>query len=161
MKRSTIAVIAILLALAIGVAVLAILNGKNAEAKQRLRSDAAFMIIIGEVEHKVTMEEFRALDLREIQANYKKNGKAPEIRAYTGIPFAEILRQRNIDLADITKVIFTAADNYASAITMEEALNEDNCFIVLDDEAGPFRMILARDQFSQRWCGYLTDVDLK
>ena len=161
MKKSTAAVIAVLAALAFCVAVLAVLNGRNAGTKKQLLDDAAFLIVANGAEHKIAMEEFRSLGLREIQANYKKNGKAPEIRAYTGISFAEVLRHKQIELDGITKVIFTAADNYASALRLEETLDEENCFIVIDDEAGPFRMILARDQFSQRWCSYLTEAELK
>jgi len=161
MKRTTIAVVAVLAALAAGVAALAILNGKNAKADQKLRDGDAFLITAGGTGHKITMEEFQALDLRDIQANYKKSGKAPETRIYTGLSFAELLRVKHIDATGAAAAIFTAADGYASAITLEDALNEENCFIVLDDEAGPFRMILARDQFSQRWCSFLVNVVLE
>lgn len=160
-KKSTLAVIAVLAALAVGVAVLAALNGRSAGLKKQLLNDAAFLLTANGAEHKITMEEFRGLGLREIRANYKKSGKAPETRTYTGISFAEVLRFKNIELAGVTKVIFSASDNYATALRLDEALDEENCFIVADDDEGPFRMVLARDQFSQRWCSYLINVELK
>jgi len=171
-KKSTIAVLAVLLALAAGVAVLAILNGKGSEAKRRLQDDDAFLIMANGAEQKISMAEFQKLPLREIQANYKKNGKAPEVRAYTGAPFAEVLRMAGVDPEGLTKAIFSAADNYTSALRIDEALDEENCFIVIaeagvplgkreDGGTGPFRMIMARDQFSQRWCSFLTDVVLE
>ena len=161
-KKSTIAIIAILAALAVGVAVLAALSGKSAVEKRLLLDDAAFLIVAGEDEYRVTMEEFLALEQQEIEANYKKNNKDPETRTYTGAPFAAVLRMKAIDLADITTAVFSAADNYTSPLPIEDALDEENCFIVADSGGeGPFRMILAKDQFSQRWCKLLTDVTLK
>ena len=161
-KKSTIAVIAILAALAVGVAVLAVLGGKAAAAKKQLQADAVFLIVAGDDEYRVTMEEFLALEQRKIEANYKKNNKDPETRAYTGAPFAEVLRMKGIDLAGITTAVFSAADNYTSPLPIEDALNEESCFIVADSGGeGPFRMILAKDQFSQRWCKLLTDVHLR
>jgi len=161
-KKSGIIVIAVIAALAVGVAVLAVLNGKTAIAKKQLRSDAAFLIVAGGMEYRVTMEEFLILEQREIEANYKKSGKDPETRVYTGAPFAEILRLKGIDAGGFNSAAFAAADGYASALPMEDALDEANCFIAADDgDDGPFRMILAKDQFSQRWCKLLTDVTLK
>ena len=161
-KKPTAAVLAILAALVLGVAVLAALNNQNAAAKQRLRADAVFLIHNGQAEARVTMEEFLRLPLHEIQANYKKSGKDPETRVYTGISFAAVLRMKEIDPAGAGAVTFSAADSYASVLSLEDALNEENCFIVADEsDEGPFRMILAKDQFSQRWCKLLTEVTLK
>ena len=160
-KKSTIAVAAVLAVLAVAVAVLSVLSGKDAEKKQLLRDNAQLLIVSGGEEYTLTMEEFLSLEQREIQANYKKNGKEPEARVFYGVPFAQVLRAKHIDPAGAAKALFSASDAYASLLPMEDALDEDNCFIVADSGAdGPFRMILARDQFSQRWCKLLTDVTL-
>jgi len=162
MKKSTMAVVAMIAALAVGVTVLAAVNGRQAAAKNRARGDAAFLIIAGEEEYKVTMEEFLTLEQREIEANYKKSGKEPETRRYTGAPFAAILRMKGIDPAGFNSAVFAASDGYASALPMEDALDEDNCFIAADSgEDGPFRMLCPKDTFSQRWCKLLTDVTLR
>ena len=161
-KKSTIAVIAVLAALAVGVAVLAVLNGKSAEAKRQLRGDAIFLIIADGEEHRVTMEDIEALGPREIEANYKKSGKDPETRTYTGVPFAAVLRLKEINTEGLRSATFAAADAYSSILAMEDALDEESCFIVIDPgDEGPYRMILAKAQFSQNWCKLLTDVTLK
>jgi len=166
-RKSTIAVIAVLAALAVGVAVLAALNAKNAGEKKQLLDDAVFLILDGRTQPPaalatVTREDIEALAPREFRANYKKSGKEPEARVYTGVPFAEVLRAKGIDPAGFASAAFAAADGYASALTMEKALDEENCFIALDDGGdGPFRMILPKDQFSQNWCKMLTDITLK
>jgi len=161
-KKSTIAVIAVLGVLAIGVAILAALNGRDAAPRQQLRSAEVFLIAAGETEHRVAMGDIEALGPREIEANYKKSGKDPETRTYTGAPFAAVLRHVGIDPADFSSAAFSAADGYSSILPMEEALDEENCFIVIDHGGdGPFRMILAKAQFSQNWCKLLTNVELK
>jgi len=161
-KKSTIAVIAIIAVLAVAVAVLAVLNGRDAAAKKQLQNDAVFLIVAGETEHKVTMEEFLSLEQQEIEAIYKKSGKDPETRHYAGVPFAALLRLKGVDPAGFGSAVFSAADGYASALPMADALNEDHCFIVADGgEDGPFRMVLPKDRFSQRWCKMLTDVHLR
>ena len=161
-RKSTIAVIAVLAVLAVGVAVLAVLNGRDAKEKKLLLDDAVFLISANEIEYRITMEDIEALGPREIEANYKKSGKDPESRAFTGVPFAALLRHMGIDTEGLRSAVFSAADGYASALSMERALDENNCFIVIDDgDEGPYRMILAKDRFSQDWCKLLTDVTLK
>ncbi len=165
MKKSTGIVIAVLAVLTAGAAILAALNGAQATAKKKLQNDAEFLIVTGEgkqkVTHKVTMEELQALEPQAIEAVYKKSGKDPETRAFTGVPFAAVLRAKNIDPTGFKTAAFTASDGYASALPIADALNEESCFIVIDSgDEGPFRMILAKDQFSQRWCKLLTDVTL-
>ncbi|MCL2107143.1 MAG: hypothetical protein FWH26_08855 [Oscillospiraceae bacterium] len=151
-----------LTALAIGVAVLAVLNRENAAEKKRLLNDAVFLIVAAGSEHQVSMEDIEALEPREIEAIYKKSGKDPETRTYTGVPFAAVLRAKGIDTGAYQSAAFAAADGYASALPMADALDETSCFIVIDGgDEGPFRMILAKDPFSQRWCKLLTDVTLK
>ena len=162
MKKSTIAVIALLAALAVAVVLLAALNKKNTEEKQRLLEDEIFLIIAGGDEYVVAMEDFLALEQQEVEAIYKKSGKAPETRSYSGVPFAQVLRSLGIDPEGLSIAVFTAADGYASALPIADALDETSCFILADDSGdGPFRMVMARDQFSQRWCKLLTEVIIK
>jgi len=165
-KKSTILVAAVIAALAVGVAVLAVLNDRDAgEKREQLRDE--YFVIHADVaecstEYKVTMEEFLALGPVEFEANYKKSGKAPETRVYTGVPFAEVLRMKGIDPAQFSSASFMAADKYGQVLSMKDALDEENCFIAADDSGdGPFRMILPKDQFSQRWVKLLTDVHLR
>ena len=167
MKKSTTVVIVVIAVLAVGVAVLAALNGREAAGKKQLRDDAVFVILDGRGQPpvmlaEVTMEDFLSLEQREFEAVYKKSGKDPETRYYTGAPFAEVLQMKEIDPAGFAAAAFGAADGYASAISMEDALDTQRCYIAADDGGdGPFRMILPKDQFSQRWCKMLVDVTLK
>ena len=161
-KKSTIAIIILLAVLAVAVTVLAVLNSKSALAKQQLLKDARFLIAADGEEYTVAMEDLEALEPREIVANYKKSGRDPEIRRYTGVPFAAVLRARGVQPEGMRTAVFSAADGYVSALPIADALDEENCFIVIDNgNEGPFRMILAKDRFSQRWCKLLIEVTLK
>jgi len=159
MKKSTIAVIAALVALAIALVALIFLNMPDIAQRQQLRTDEVFLIIIGEDEHRVTINDIENLYPRAIEANYKRSGRPAETRMFSGVPFAAILELHEIDSANLQNAIFAAADGYQSALTISRALND--AYIVLCDERGPFRMILPNDQFSQHWCSYLTDVTLR
>jgi len=161
-KRATVAVVAVLIVLAASVGVLAVLNRERVEEKQQRLDDEYFVIAANETDYTITMVEFMAFEQREFQATLKKNGLAPESRVFAGVPFAELLQANEIDTAERTSAVFEAADGYVSAIPLEEALDGENCYIVIDRGGdGPFRMILAKDQFSQRWCKLLTDITLK
>ena len=156
-KRSTIVIIAILALLAIGTAVFALLNRRNTRAGD----GASFVIVCGEVEHTVTKDELAAIGLRGVEANYKKNGKPAETRVYTGVPLVEILAHKSIDTQGISTAHFAASDGFRTVLSIDDALDSENCFIVLDDDAGPFLMIKPKDPFSQYWCKYLTEITLK
>jgi hypothetical protein len=160
-KKSTLIVAAALVVLAIALAILAALNGKTASAKKQLQEEKVFLVQSGEQKYRVTEGDILSLHPKEFSANYKKNGKSAQTRTFTGVPLAAVLRLKEIDLEGITMAAFAASDGYASALPIADALNEKSCFIVLDKEKGPFLMVMAKDQFSQRWCNFLTDVTLQ
>lgn len=168
----TLIVAAVVVALAVVVVVFALLNREGAEEKMQLQNDAVFLITAGGETVQVSMEDMESLTPRDIEATYKKSGKKPEIRTYTGVPLADILALKGVDASGYTTVTFTAADGYASALPLEEALSARDCFIVVmeggeplgkreDGGSGPFRMILPNDEFSQRWCSFLMEVQFQ
>ncbi|MCL2671827.1 MAG: molybdopterin-dependent oxidoreductase [Clostridiales bacterium] len=169
MNKNTKIIICVIIALVIVVAVFALLHRSALAPKIEAQAEGYFLIYAGDAEYRVTMEDVEALSPFEIEANYKKSGKAAETRTYTGVSLAEIVESLGMDISGFSSVAFTAADGYASALSLAEAMNGENCFIVIaadgeplgskaDGGGGPFMMILARDQFSQRWCKFLLDV---
>ena len=172
MSRGIKTVVIVTAALAAAVAVLAALNQKNIAPKKEAQERGVFFLYAGDEEYAVSMEDIEALSPYEIEANYKKSGKAPETRVYRGVSLRAVVDSLGIDASAYSSVSFSAADGYASALTIDEAMDGGNCYIVtamggepLDTRenggSGPFMMILARDQFSQRWCKFLLEVRLK
>jgi hypothetical protein len=172
LKKGTIGVIIALAALVVVVGITAFLNRKGVEQKRKFQDDAEFVISAGGVQTIVTMEDVLSLAPQDIEAIYKKSGKEPETRRYKGVPLAKITSLKNIDTSSFSSVSFIAADGYASALPIADAMDPSQCFIVIEEEGkplgkkedggtGPYRMILPKDQFSQRWCSFLMEVVFK
>lgn len=171
-KSSSRLILIVVILLVAVVGVFALLNHSGVEEKRQLQDDAIFLIQEGGQSTEVTMADIESLEPQEIVANYKKSGKDPEQRHYTGVPFAQVLTLKGIDAQGYSSVVFTAADGYASALPIADALNAENCYIIIAEEgqplgkkedggSGPFRMILPNDQFSQRWCSFLLEVSFQ
>lgn len=65
-----------------------------------------------------------------------------------------------------------AADGYTVALTGDEVRMEDNVYIVYeqagkdlgireDGGTGPYRLIIRKDEFAQRWNKYLMEIELQ
>jgi len=159
-------------ALTAAVIVLALLNRDNIAPKKEAQENGIFYIYADETEYAVTMDDIEALAPFNITANYKKSGQPPETRVYRGVSLKAVMERLGIDVSEFRSASFTAADGYASALTIAEAMDGDNCYVVTamggvplgtkeDGGSGPYMMILANDQFSQRWCKFLLEVRLK
>lgn len=171
MKKQNKIVLACVCALLVVIAVFAVLNRENVLLKRQMVESGSFRIVSGEQVYTVSMKDIEALNPAEVAANYKKDGKAPIGKTYTGVPLKRVLDSVGADVSSAKSVSFTAADGYASAVPIQDALNEESCFIVIREGgealgsketggSGPFMMILAQDQFSQRWCKFLLEVTL-
>jgi len=159
MKKSTMAVIAILATLAIAIGVLFMLSHSDLTARQGLRADAVFLLVHGDVEHRVSVEDIQALGLHEITVNYRSGGRPAQQRVFDALPFAEVLDMLAIDTAEVSSAVFSAVDGFAQVFTVDELL--EDVMLVLCEDSGPFRVILPNDPFSQRWVRYLTNVELR
>jgi len=165
-------VIGISLILVLIVAVFARLNRDAILAVREAQENEAFVVRAGDNIFTVSMEDVESLSPADVSANYKTSGLAAETRLYQGVSLRLILEYLGIPLSDYTTAYFYAADGYASALTMEEAMDSDNCFIVISWDhqslgtkenggSGPFMMSLPRDRFSQRWCKFLLEIALR
>ncbi len=169
MTKNSKIVLVIAAVLLVIVAVFAYLNKDNLAAKKESQQSGTFFIYAGNKQFTATMDDIAALKPFDIEANYKKNGKAPETKIYQGVSFKALVEKLGIDYSAFKSVSFTAADGYASALTIEEAMNNQSCYIVISMDnvplgtkenggSGPYMMILAHDQFSQKWCKFLMEV---
>jgi hypothetical protein len=172
-NKNTKIVIAVIIVLTVTVVIFAILNRDNIAERKAMQDSGTFIITaVDGTRYNVTMYDILSLNPHVIDANYKKSGKEPVQKQYTGVSLKRLFDYFDIDYLLTKSVSFTAADGYASAISIDDALDENNCFIVFEEEGeplgtkesggkGPFMMILANDQFSQRWCKFLLEVEIK
>jgi len=172
MNKNTKLITVITAGLVVVVAVFAFLNRENIASKKEAQESGIFFIHAGGEEFTITMDDIQALSPFTIEANFKRSGQAASTRTFQGVSLKALVEKMGIDYSRYASVSFLAADGYASALTIAEAMDDDSCYIVIAEEneplgtresggSGPFMMILAHDQFSQRWCKFLLEVNLQ
>ena len=125
-----------------------------------------FTITVGEQMHTVTISVLTAIELRDFYAVSRG-----ERRDFTGVPIAAILDSLGINVSAVESLIFTAANGNNLIVPANEALNNDYGFIAVaeggvslsswaEGGSGPFRLILAQDQFPQRWVSNIVNIEL-
>ena len=157
-NKSSIVVIAALTALAIAIGVLVLLGREDIQARQQQLADGVLLIVYDDITHEITVEDIEALGPQAFDANYNRSGRPAENRVFYGVRFAQVFDLLEIDSTESYTVVFAAADGYASALPMAQALGD--AYLVLCGELGPFRMVLPHDPVSQRWVHWLTDVTI-
>lgn len=99
----------------------------------------------------------------------RSSGEKPVSVEFKGIELAEFLKSQNIDLTNSKMITFNASDGYRIAVKTEEVLEHKNVYLVyeMDGEklkpkknggTGPFRIVIRRDPFSQRWIKHLEEI---
>lgn len=163
----------IIAALIIVLGVTAYLNRGDMAFKKESQDDGVFVIKSGGQEvARVDMQFVKSLDKVDFEANLKRSGKDPEKHTFTGVPMKTIFEKLNVDVQGKSTVVVKAVDGYASAISLDEALEENNVYIAYaidnkplgkkeDGGSGPFEMVISKDPFSQRWCKFVSEVEFQ
>lgn len=166
-------VVLVIVGLAIIVGISAYLNRGNIQAKKESQDNATISFKSnGSEAAKKDMNFIKSLNKSTFSANLKSNGKQAVKHDYTGVPLKKVFEALNIKLDGKSQVIVTAADGYASVLTAQEVNEDDNVYLVyemdgkplgtkIDGGSGPFQIIIRKDAFSQRWCKYVSEVELK
>lgn len=172
-KKIVIIIIVIVAVLAIALGVTTYLNMGNVREKKTLQENAIIVIKAGEKKlAEADMAYIVGLGEKEFKANLKKSGKSPVEHNYTGIPMKNLFSELKIDTISITAVVLKAIDGYSSALTLDEVMEDDNVYIVykIDGKAlgnagnggdGPYMALIRSDLYSQRWCKFLTEINLQ
>ena len=96
----------------------------------------------------------------------------PVEHTYTGVPLKNVIKGVGINLEDKNQVVVKAVDGYTVALTAKEVREDDNVFLVYKSDGnllkskkeggtGPYRLVIRNDQFGQRWCKFVTEVNVK
>lgn len=99
----------------------------------------------------------------------RSSGEKPMSVEFKGIELAEFLKDQNIDFRSSEKITFNASDGYRIAIKTEEILDPRNVYIVYEmngeklkskreNGTGPYRIVIRKDPFSQRWIKHLEEI---
>lgn len=153
--------------------VFGVLNSRNLEQRVSLQENAEILLKVdGDNPIVVTMSDIQELGLEEFKANLKKNGKAPVEYTYSGVLLKNVIESKGINLTGRTHIEVQAVDGYTSAIPMEKVLEDGNVYVAVmregiplegreDDGPGPYQIIISKDKFSQYWCKWAIEVNIK
>jgi hypothetical protein len=129
--------------------------------------NVTFLITDGDNTHTVSMDDLLAIGGVSVSSSPRD-----VLRNFTGVPLAGIFNHFNIDYSSAETVSFTSLDGFMSAVTIAEALDATNTFIVFEEDGealgtmedsgrGPFMVVVALDPFANRWARYLTEVTIQ
>ena len=164
---STKIIIAVLCVLLPAVVVLAIIHRGAMEERLELQAAGEFFVTIGENTHTVSMG-----DLVSIGSVGVSSSPRGELRTFTGVPLVHIFDHFGVDYSEARTVVFTSLDGFVTAISIAEAIDETNTFIVFEENGvplgtreeggrGPYMVVVALDPFPNRWARYLMEVTLQ
>jgi len=129
--------------------------------------NATFLVTSGDAAYIVSMEDLLFIGVTDVSSSPRGVQ-----REFTGVPLVNIFNHLNIDYSTAGTVIFTSGDGFMSAVSINEAINGINTFIVFEENGellgtmedggrGPFMVVIALDQFPNRWARYLTEVKIQ
>ncbi|MBO5999073.1 MAG: molybdopterin-dependent oxidoreductase [Lachnospiraceae bacterium] len=138
-------------------AILIILNRRNASANDAMAADYRLEIEspTGRVEYVFDENDanFTGFDTQM----RRKNGDVFD-KHYSGIEFRRILEELGTAADEDTDCVFVCADQYEIKVEGNELLEPGNVWLVtredgqpLDEEQGPFMLVINNDEFSTRW----------
>lgn len=168
-KKSTWFIICAIAILVICVAVFAILNADNLDEKNALESNAEFKITYDDKLVTVTMDDILAMEPKEFEATMDTSDSDPTAVTFTGVQLKDILDYFSIDVSGASTYEVTALDGFASALTQEEVMMDDNVYIVIEKSgeplktkseggSGPYMMVIRSSTFSMRWCKFVEEI---
>ena len=99
----------------------------------------------------------------------RSSGENPVSVFFKGIELSELLGSLNIDYTKYHQMTFIASDGYQISISTEEISEKNNCYIVFEMDgnrlkskekgsSGPYRLVIRRDPFSQRWIKHVEEI---
>lgn len=166
-------VIMVIVLLIIIVGVSAYLNRASIADKKELQEVA--ILVIKDNGEEVKRVDFDFIKKQgEVTFNKKldTSDTEPTDQSYTGVPLCNVLQVAGISFEGKSQVVVKAIDGYTVALTLEEVRASDNVYLVYKNNGkllkskseggtGPYRIVIREDQFGQRWCKFVTEVDVK
>lgn len=170
MKKTVTGILVILVVI---ISVTAYLNRASIADKKELQEEA--ILIIKENGTEIKQVDFNFInELEEVTFNKEldTSDSTPVDQRFTGVLLHDILSEAGVSLEEKGQVTVKAIDGYMAALSIDEVLSPDNVYLVYKNNGeflkgkseggtGPYRIVIREDQFGQRWCKFVTEVDVK
>lgn len=165
------AIIAVLITILTIVLIISLnLNKANIEKQKQILSDAQIILVYDEKETVLNKENI-ALYSENFEAVLDTSATEPTNHIYTGVQLKDLLNNNNVNFQNKT-IIIKAADGYSVAYSYEEVLIDKNVYIAFMEDKiflgsretggrGPYESIVVSDNFSNRRCKWITEIEVK
>ena len=177
MKKQTKIISSILIVLILFVGILLyfnkdlILQGKQAQEDKSIKVTYDIKEDHGKTK-TLTKDDILNLPYDTFDAEIRSNGKKAKIASFQGVLLSNLLDHLKLDKNEIKNIIVKAADGYTVTIGIDEVLEKDNVYITYKQDGemmksmdeggvGPYQLVIRNDQFSQRWCKYVSEVEIR
>lgn len=166
-KKSIIIVVAVLVVLASAITVLALLNRPDS-----LPDTGRITVKWGESSVTLTMEDIQALEYVELEKEIVSASFQNDQGLFRGVALHTLLESQGIDLSSAVQAVVRSADGYVSAYPMDEVADGDNIILAYSKNgeglgtkdsggSGPFRIIIADDEFGNRSAKFVSEIEVK
>src|SRR6056297_1410291 len=82
------------------------------------------------------------------------------------------IKEDGVEVKTVNMSVVKEVDGYTVALTAKEVKVDDNVYLVYQSDGkplkgkkeggtGPYRLVIKNDQFGQRWCKFVTEVNVK
>jgi len=125
----------------------------------------------GETIADMDMDYIKSLESATFKAAIRSSANKPEDVEYTGVPLKSLLEGKGIALDGKTQIVVKGIDGYMASLSMDEFEKKD-IYIAYEMDGkpmkpkgqngyGPFQLVIPGDSFSQRWCKFVCEVEIK
>jgi hypothetical protein len=171
MDKKIILIVIIVLAAILAISIF-INNSNNQESIMKYMDEKVVFKENGEIISTLTMEDIIDFGKVDFEVIKDTSNTDPTPYTYSGILLNDLLKEIDIELTKYEVVVCSAVDGFASAISMDKVMEDDNVYLAYEVDGkplgtkedrgeGPFMIIISKDQFAQNWCKYLIEVDLQ
>lgn len=154
------------------IVVFAIMNRELLRGSRQALENAEIVLKYDSSEAVLSFGDLLELEEKDFTAIFDSSNIDPVEHSYTGVALYNIFESLDMDLNNIEQVIVRGADGYTVAFSPQEVLDNDNIYLAykFNDKplkhkgrggSGPYQIVVRKDQFSQRWCKFVVEIELK
>ena len=168
MSKNTKIIIGVVMVLLPAVVILAFINMHDMRQRLEHHIEGSFSIVIIDSRHYVSFDDLINMSTREVISSPRG-----ELRTFTGVALADILSFTGASYLEGSSLVFNSIDGFRTAISMADALDTENSFIVFKEDGqllgergghwaeAPFMLVMALDPFPNRWARYVFEIEVQ
>ncbi len=170
MKRILIGMVGLLVVV---IAITGYMNWRESVALREAQANATLQVTWAD-DNSVTfsMQQVQELPAEEFAVVQRSSDAPDSDQVFKGVPLKALLAAQGVSLDESSLVTVKAADGYAVALTGGEVLQDENVYLVyqrggdsLGTKAsggtGPFQVVIRQDTYAQRWCKFVSEIQVK